>query len=135
MLFSIVCNYMAALLIELLRQKKRIAKLILVLDLVLNLGILFVYKYMNFMTGTIHSFFPQTKELFAQTEFVLPIGISFFTFQALSYVVDVYRGIPAQKNPFYVGLYISLFPQLIAGPIVRYTTIMDQIEERTINFV
>jgi len=132
MLFSIVCNYVAALLIELLRQKKRIAKLILVLDLVLNLGILFVYKYMNFMTGTIHSFFPQTKELFAQTEFVLPIGISFFTFQALSYVVDVYRGIPAQKNPFYVGLYISLFPQLIAGPIVRYTTIMDQIEERTI---
>lgn len=132
MLFSIVCNYVAALFLELLRGKKTVCKVILVLDLILNLGILFVFKYMNFVTGSLHSFLPQTQELFEQTSFVLPIGISFFTFQALSYVVDVYRGIPAQKNPFYVGLYISLFPQLIAGPIVRYTTIMDQIEERTI---
>lgn len=132
MLASIVINYGAALAIELLREKKRICKCILCLDLLVNLGILFVFKYMNFVTGSLHSMFPQTQSLFAQTAFVLPIGISFFTFQALSYVVDVYRGIPAQKNPFYVGLYISLFPQLIAGPIVRYTTIMDQIEERTI---
>ena len=132
MLFSIVCNYVAALAIDLLRGRKTVCKLILALDLVINLGILFVFKYMNIVTGSIHSMFPQTQTLFEQTSFVLPIGISFFTFQALSYVVDVYRGIPARKNPFYVGLYISLFPQLIAGPIVRYTTIMDQIEERTI---
>ena len=125
MLASIIINYGAALSIELLREKKRICQGILCLDLVVNLGILFVFKYMNFVTGMFPDFLPQTS-------FVLPIGISFFTFQALSYVVDVYRGIPAQKNPFYVGLYISLFPQLIAGPIVRYTTIMDQIEERTI---
>ena len=65
---------------------------------------------------------------------MLPIGISFFTFQALSYVIDVYRGLPAQKNPGHLGLYISLFPQLIAGPIVRYTTIMDQMEQRTITW-
>ena len=132
MIFTILCNYIAALGIELLKNKKQIAKIILCIDLCINLGILFVFKYMNFTTYSLHTFFPQTKELFAQTEFVLPIGISFFTFQALSYVVDVYRGIPAQKNPFYLGLYIAMFPQLIAGPIVRYTTIMDQIENRTI---
>lgn len=125
MLASILINYAAALAIELLREKKRVCQVILALDLVVNLGLLFVFKYMNFVTGILHSFLPQTS-------FVLPIGISFFTFQALSYVVDVYRGIPAQKNPFYVGLYISLFPQLIAGPIVRYTTVMNEIEERTI---
>ena len=62
---------------------------------------------------------------------VLPIGISFFTFQALSYVIDVYRksGV-VQKNPFYVGLYISFFPQLVAGPIVKYSTIAEQIKNR-----
>lgn len=125
MLASILINYAAALAIELLREKKRVCQVILTLDLVVNLGMLFVFKYMNFVTGILHSFLPQTS-------FVLPIGISFFTFQALSYVVDVYRGIPAQKNPFYVGLYISLFPQLIAGPIVRYTTVMNEIEERTV---
>lgn len=125
MLASILCNYAAALAIEKTRGNKAAGRIILCLDLVINLGMLFVFKYMNFVTGVLHSFLPQTS-------FVLPIGISFFTFQALSYVVDVYRGIPAQKNPFYLGLYIALFPQLIAGPIVRYTTIMDQIEERTI---
>jgi len=134
MLASIIINYAAALSIELLRDKKKICKIVLGLDLVLNLGILFVFKYMNFVTGTVLELLPQTGSWLTQTSFVLPIGISFFTFQALSYVVDVYRGIPAQKNPFYVGLYISLFPQLIAGPIVRYTTIMDQIEERTITW-
>lgn len=132
MLASISINYVAALSIELLREKKKICQIVLGLDLILNLGILFVFKYMNFVTGTVLELFPQSVGWLTQTSFVLPIGISFFTFQALSYVVDVYRGIPAQKNPFYVGLYIALFPQLIAGPIVRYTTIMDQIEERTI---
>ncbi|MCD8339419.1 MAG: MBOAT family protein, partial [Burkholderiales bacterium] len=69
----------------------------------------------------------------AVTKIILPIGISFFTFQAISYVVDVYRKeTPAQKNPWHLGMYIALFPQLIAGPIVRYKTIADQIAERTI---
>ncbi len=125
MLASILINYLAAWGIELLRDKKSVCRVILWVNLIVNLGMLFVFKYMNFVTGMFPDILPQTK-------FVLPIGISFFTFQALSYVVDVYRGVPAQKNPFYVGLYISLFPQLIAGPIVRYTTIMDQIEARTI---
>lgn len=65
----------------------------------------------------------------------LPIGISFYTFQSLSYVIDVYRGkVQAQKNPLYVGLYVSLFPQLIAGPIVRYETIEHEIEHRKETF-
>ena len=64
----------------------------------------------------------------------LPIGISFFTFQALSYIVDVYRGVTKPENPFYVGLYISFFPQLIAGPIIQYNTIADQIRNRKSDF-
>ena len=107
-------------------------KAILVLDVTLNLGILVIFKYLNFITVTVHSWLPASRSWFPETSIALPIGISFFTFQALSYVVDVYRGIDAQKNPAYLGLYIALFPQLIAGPIVRYTTVMDQINERHI---
>lgn len=130
MLFSIVWNYLSALVVEKLRMKQAATanKIVLLVSVLGNLSVLFVFKYMNFVTGNLGKVFPSIE----QTKFVLPIGISFFTFQALSYVVDVYRGIPAQKNPFYVGLYIALFPQLIAGPIVRYTTIMDQIEQREI---
>ena len=130
MVFSIVFNYFLALRIEELATDSRVRKLMLAITVVVNLGILFVYKYMNFVTKTL-------QELGAEvtvTEYVLPIGISFFTFQALSYVIDVYRGIPAQKNICYVGLYIALFPQLIAGPIVRYTTIMDEMERRDVSW-
>lgn len=132
MLFSIIFNYFIALHIEELSEKHLYRKLLLTLAVLVNIGILFVFKYLNFVTGTLHNIFPQTTEMFEQTSFVLPIGISFFTFQALSYVIDVYRGIPAQKNLGYLGLYISFFPQLIAGPIVRYTTIAEQIKERCI---
>jgi len=132
MMFSIICNYLAALRIEELEVGSFARKAILAISVMINLGLLFVFKYMNFVTRNLHLAFPTTKEMFAETSFVLPIGISFFTFQALSYVIDVYRGIPAQKNLCYVAMYISFFPQLIAGPIVRYTTIMDQIEHRTI---
>lgn len=134
MLFSIAFNYFIALHIEELSVETESLRrrLLLAVAVLVDIGILFAFKYMNFVTGAIHSFFPQTKELFEQTSFALPIGISFFTFQSLSYVIDVYRGIPAQKNLGYLGLYISFFPQLIAGPIVRYTTISEQIQERRI---
>lgn len=132
MLFSIGFNYFIALHIEELVGNHLYRNLLLTLAVLVNIGILFVFKYMNFVTGTIHSIWPQTTEMFAQSSFVLPIGISFFTFQALSYVIDVYRGVPAQKNLGYLGLYIAFFPQLIAGPIVRYTTIAEQINERKI---
>jgi len=133
MLLSIVMNYFFALRISEL-DKGKLRNLMLSIAVVANLGILFVYKYMNFVTGSLHQFFPATKELFQQTSFVLPIGISFFTFQAMSYVIDVYRGIPVQKNICYLGLYISFFPQLIAGPIVRYTTIAEEINNRSVTF-
>lgn len=109
-------------------------KIMLAITVLVNLGVLFVYKYMNFVTTNLQKPLEDMGITLEITEYVLPIGISFFTFQALSYVIDVYRGIPAQKNPAYLGLYISLFPQLIAGPIVRYTTVMDEIEKRTITW-
>ena len=132
MMASICFNYLLARWIEHYRDNKAAAKAILILDVALNLGILMIFKYLNFITVTVHSWLPASKTWFPETSIALPIGISFFTFQALSYVVDVYRGIDAQKNPAYLGLYIALFPQLIAGPIVRYTTVMDQINERHI---
>ena len=132
MMASICFNYLLARCIERCRDNKTKAKAILVLDVALNLGILMIFKYLNFITATVHSWLPASRSWFPETSIVLPIGISFFTFQALSYVVDVYRGIDAQKNPAYLGLYIALFPQLIAGPIVRYTTVMNQINDRHI---
>lgn len=131
---SIVFNYFLALHIEEMETGSWGRKGFLALAVLLNLGILFVFKYMNFVTKNLRAVLPVLQDTLPQTSFVLPLGISFFTFQALSYVIDVYRGIPAQKNLGYLGLYISLFPQLIAGPIVRYTTIMDQMEQREITW-
>lgn len=137
MLLSIVFNYMMAMRIDELAKGDPLRKTMLAVDIIGNLSVLFVYKYMNFFTASVHAAFPQTQKMFEVTSFVLPIGISFFTFQAMSYVIDVYRsgeinGAKVQKNPANVGLYISFFPQLIAGPIVRYTTIEEQIENRTV---
>ena len=132
MICSIIFNYFAAQHIEEMEIESRVRKGFLILTILINLGILFIFKYMNFVSRNLRAALPMFQNSIPQTSFVLPIGISFFTFQALSYVIDVYRGTPAQKNPGYLGLYISLFPQLIAGPIVRYTTIMDQIEQREI---
>ena len=106
----------------------RVKKRFLVLAVMLDLGILFVFKYLDFTLETVgfvlHRSLPKSNLL-------LPIGISFFTFQAMSYVIDVYRGTtPPQKSLLDLGLYISFFPQLIAGPIVRYNTIAEQIRSR-----
>ena len=132
MIGSIALNYIFALLIEHCGNRTGWKKTLLVTDVTCNLSVLFVFKYLNFITKTVRAWFPGLTPLVPQTSIVLPIGISFFTFQALSYVIDVYRGTTAQKNPAYLGLYISLFPQLIAGPIVRYGTIAEQIEHRKI---
>lgn len=130
MLVSIFINYTLALKIDENRDNTRLAKMILVLDLCVNLGVLFVYKYLNFVTSIFHDF----NEDISVTEYLLPIGISFYTFQAISYVVDVYRGEKAQPNIIHVGLYIAFFPQLIAGPIVRYSDIKEQIVNRKMSF-
>lgn len=132
MMASIVINYLLARILEHFSQGSAARKLVMGLAVVLNLGLLFVYKYLNFAVTNLRLLFPAMAAQLPQTRILLPIGISFFTFQALSYVIDVYRGIPAQKKLSYVALYISFFPQLIAGPIVRYTTIMDQMDRRSI---
>lgn len=102
---------------------------ILILALVVNLTLLFYYKYANFAVRQVNSV--AGRQLIHSPGIMLPIGISFFTFQALSYVIDVYAGrVAVQKNILDFGLYIALFPQLIAGPIVRYRDIAAQIKDR-----
>ena len=87
-----------------------------------------VFKYSDFLIGTVNSLFGTALP---QPNLPLPIGISFYTFQTMSYTIDVYRGeAKAQKNIINFGAYVTLFPQLIAGPIVRYQTVADELEHR-----
>ena len=132
MIASITINWFLGLILDKNRRKKSLAKILVALDVVFNLAILFVFKYLSFTGGIFERFFGVNLHI---PDIALPIGISFFTFQAMSYVIDVYREKgEAQKNIIYVGLYISFFPQLIAGPIVRYETIADQIKNRKESF-
>ncbi len=130
MILSILANFAFARLIE-AKSGEGTRKALLAGAIAFNLGILFYNKYMNFFTENLSRLLGDSVTV---TRIVLPIGISFFTFQALSYVVDVYRrDTPAQRSPWNVGLYIAMFPQLIAGPIVRYRTIAEQIEGRSVS--
>ncbi len=129
MIFSILLNWYTCLLMEKIQEHPKKKKIALWISIGLNLFILFVFKYLSFCFVSINSLIG--SDIFPKVELSLPIGISFYTFQAISYVVDVYRQeTKAEKNPFYVGLYISFFPQLIAGPIVKYSLIADQIRNR-----
>ncbi len=128
MLFSIVVNYLSGILIHIFRGSKAKLKLVLIATVILNLGIIGYYKYADFVISNLNAGLGMSIPIM---NIVMPIGISFFTFQGMSYVIDVYRGQGAvQKNPLNVALYISLFPQLIAGPIVRYETVAEQINHR-----
>ena len=132
MIGSIIVNWAFGLLVDRWRDYKSISKLIIAIDVAINLSILFVFKYLTFTGSIFNSVFGVDLHI---PDIALPIGISFFTFQAMSYVIDVYREKgEVQKNILYVGLYISFFPQLIAGPIVRYETIADQIRNRKETF-
>ena len=112
--------------------KQGVAKFFLILTLVLSLGTLMVFKYTGFFVSTM-PFLEGTA--LGQLNIALPIGISFYTFQALSYIIDVYRGdVKAQKSWVNFAMYISLFPQLIAGPIVRYADVESQMEDRPFCF-
>ncbi len=127
MIFSSVLNYICARFVVSGKHGKN--KVALVLAVIVNLGILGVFKYTGFLVGTVNDIFSLSVPV---PQIALPVGISFFTFQALSYVIDVYRGnAQVQKNYFSVLLYISFFPQLIAGPIVKYRDIDRQITERS----
>ncbi|HAJ97418.1 MAG TPA: MBOAT family protein, partial [Ruminococcus sp.] len=129
MVISILANYVFGLMMA---GKKHIRIMGLVFSVIWNLELLCMYKYAGFFTETINHLPFVTLPI---PEVKLPIGISFFTFQAMSYVIDVYRGdIQIQKNPFKLLLYITLFPQLIAGPIVKYKDIENQLSERPIDF-
>ncbi|WP_338470690.1 MBOAT family O-acyltransferase [Niallia sp. XMNu-256] len=128
MLFSILINYIFALIIDSNRNKRKLTKWILTLTIIANLLLLGIFKYANFVIDNINSIFNLSIDI---PMIALPLGISFFTFQGLSYVIDVYRKDgKVQKNPLNIALYISLFPQLIAGPIVRYQTVAEQITRR-----
>ena len=127
LLLSSVINYFAALAIDKAKGKSK-AKMLMALVTIWDLGVLFCFKYIGFFVSNIDSWFGLSIPV---PKISLPIGISFYTFQTLSYVIDVYRKkVPVQKTYSKLLLYISLFPQLVAGPIVRYSTIADEIDKR-----
>lgn len=129
MLLSIIVNYFIALKIE---RRKKDRKKWMIIDVIFNLGIIGFFKYGNFIIQNINSIFHSN---IGEMNLALPIGISFYTFQVLSYVIDVYREtVPAQKSIINLGMYVTLFPQLIAGPIVRYETVAEEIGNRKENF-
>jgi alginate O-acetyltransferase complex protein AlgI len=131
MIASIIIGYISGLLIEAFNKKKT-AKVVVALSVLINLLFLGFFKYSDFF---IENFNTATGLSVPLLRVALPIGISFYTFQILSYTVDVYRGdVKAQKNFISLAAYITMFPQLIAGPIVRYSHIAKQLEERTHSF-
>ena len=130
MIFSILVNYVFGLLMDKHRENKKRLKLMLVISVIIDLGLLSVFKYTDFIITNINSVFGAGFDLL---NIALPIGISFYTFQAMSYTIDVYRDdVRVQRNLIDFGMYITMFPQLIAGPIVRYSDVQDQLAERSV---
>ena len=126
MISVITASYIFGLITEKAKGKAR--KTVLALAVAVILSALLFFKYTDFFLTAANSFFGTDFSLLG---LALPIGISFYTFQAISYNIDVYRGdVPAQKNPLKLALYVSLFPQLVAGPIVRYSNIEKALNER-----
>ena len=131
MLFSTVLDFSCGKVVDRYRGTPK-AKIGLLVSVFVNLGLLCLFKYTDFFITTINSI---TGTAIPLLNLPLPIGISFYTFQTMSYTIDVYRGdAKVQNNIISFGAYVSLFPQLIAGPIVRYQTIADQINDRTHSF-
>ena len=129
LIFSCIFNYYYG---KLLENKNRSKKLLLTINLVINFGILFYFKYFNFFLDNINALFSTNL---SWVNVIMPIGISFFTFQATSYVIDIYRGkIKSAKNILTFATYLALFPQLIAGPIVRYETVEEELKTRKHSF-
>ena len=125
MIISIICIYLFGILID---KYRKYAKIFLILSICISVGILIYFKYFNFIIQNINLWLTHKIDFIYVA---LPIGISFYTFQLISYIIDVYRGnAKVQKNILKLAMYVSLFPQLIAGPIVRYTTIEKQLENR-----
>lgn len=131
MIITILVNYAGAILLD--KHYSSWQRLWIVsLTIVLDLSFLFYFKYFNFVVDNINGVLATDFQLL---DVIMPIGISFYTFQAMSYLIDVYRReVPAQKDVYKLALYIVLFPQLVAGPIVKYHDVCEQIDNRTIEF-
>lgn len=130
MIVSTIVDYTAGRMIGISRQKNKSAVPFLIMSIAVNLGLLSVFKYGDFAITNINSLIHGTIPMLGLS---LPIGISFYTFQTMSYTIDVYRGrVEVQKNFFDLLLYTTLFPQLVAGPIVRYSEISNQIRNRQV---
>ena len=131
MIITILVNYAGAILLD-KHYSSRQRLWIVSLTIVLDLSFLFYFKYFNFVVDNINGVWATDFQLL---DVIMPIGISFYTFQAMSYLIDVYRReVPAQKDVYKLALYIVLFPQLVAGPIVKYHDVCEQIDNRTIEF-
>ena len=132
MIFSSVVDYVNGLMIEKYKNNERKKKTFLIFSIIINLSLLGFFKYADFLINSFNNIFNTSLPLL---KLGLPIGISFFTFQTMSYSIDVYRGeVKAEKNFLTFMTYVSMFPQLIAGPIVRYETVSRELHEREINF-
>lgn len=130
LVLTTIFDYFIGLWIEKWRTKQK-AKIPLALSLIFNFGVLIAFKYSGFLAENINALLGTQ---FHPPAFSLPIGISFYTFQSISYIIDVYRGeVPAQKAYYKYLLFVSLFHQLVAGPIVRYQDIADEIDNRKVN--
>lgn len=130
MVFTIVFNYLCGLLIHRFRTKKNGEKKILIAGVVVNLLLLAFFKYFGFLATQLQAVFPALRG-WEIPDIPLPIGISFYIFQSMSYIIDIYReDSPVQKNLLSFGTYVALFPQLIAGPIVRYRDVAWQLDNR-----
>ncbi|MGI6123580.1 MAG: MBOAT family protein, partial [Acetivibrionales bacterium] len=128
MIISIISGYLHGLWINCTRGS-RYAKIPVISSIIISIGLLVFFKYTDFFIGNVNGVFNTD---ISPLNIALPIGISFYTFQILSYTIDVYRDeAKVQKNILRFATYVSLFPQLIAGPIVRYTTIEEELNERT----
>jgi alginate O-acetyltransferase complex protein AlgI len=133
LLFSIAFNFLAARAID--DREGPARKAALAVAVTGNLLVLAIFKYGNFVTGNLAGLLAPLGLAVATTNIHLPLGISFFTFHCLSYVIDIYRRrFRANRNPIDIALYISLFPQLVAGPIVRYKTVARQLDARKFTF-
>lgn len=131
MISSIIVDYSISIIIDNNRKNKILCRNLLLLSLTFNLGILFFFKYSNFFINNINNIFNVS---ISKLNLTLPLGISFYTFQTLSYTIDVWKGkIPAEKNIINFAAFVSLFPQLIAGPIVKYTDVNKQLNSREIS--
>ncbi|MDR0853078.1 MAG: MBOAT family protein [Clostridiales Family XIII bacterium] len=129
MIASISINYLFGLAVHRIRDKEDLyRKIVLALGITANLALLGYFKYYDFVIETMNA---TIRTTFAIKSIALPIGISFFTFQGMTYIIDLYRGnAKVQRNPLKIALYIALFPPLIAGPIIRYNDIAEQIDSR-----